>query len=484
MLRVVGFLAFLFVAPCFAGEWTAERIDYLKHGVVRIDAEVHAFIDGDGPGEVIGTGFLVDRKQGLFISNRHVSGHGPGQLELKFCDTHQTKIQAGVVYYDLIHDFSILKAKDPKEIPASAVELTLGSSLSLKNGDPLMAIGSNDGIDFSILKGKITDRHLLMGTGAMDQSATLQTDLGGVQGSSGSPLFDSEDHVVALQFGMKDKHQINFALRVEYLKNALEKLANGPLKRGTVGLFVELRTFDEIKRNYGISQETLDRLISQRPDLERLLTVERIHSRFHRATEAGTEIELGDILYSIDGILIGQDVIGFEKILDEHVGQKVTLKVLRHSKIISVQVLVKDLEKSKPNEFVTFFGGTFFNPTLRFRQIYGLDDEGVVLGYLNTPAGFKIGSPLGDDGNSRAIVIDQIGFNKITDLGSFVRAVAQLKEGDVFRVVYRNFNAQAVVHQYVTLRYDPKLGELKYFKKSPVDLEWESLSVEPFLALH
>ena len=75
------------------------------------------FIEDDYGGS--GTGFLVDKKKGLIITNSHVSGHSPAFNEVNF--KNQEPVPAKQVYIDAELDLAILKI-DPALIPAEAIE--------------------------------------------------------------------------------------------------------------------------------------------------------------------------------------------------------------------------------------------------------------------------------------------------------------------------------------------------------------------------
>ncbi|MBA3465031.1 MAG: serine protease, partial [Deltaproteobacteria bacterium] len=178
--------------------------------IVRIEA-------GDGTGEKVGTGFIID-KSGLIATNLHVIA-GSSEIKVKLHDGTPYKVLqiAGV---DPGRDLAILRIKPVKALKT----VRLGDSEQMSAGDQIVAIGNPLGVfDYSVSAGLISQVR------AVCDSSEERCPPGGLkllqisapisQGSSGGPLFNQFGEVVGVTTLIVAQGQsINFAVPGNYLK--------------------------------------------------------------------------------------------------------------------------------------------------------------------------------------------------------------------------------------------------------------------------
>lgn len=206
---------------------TQEKISTYIDGTVTIWVDLGIKVErGMGfANRVIGSGFFID-KRGYIVTNHHViaelvdkKNKGYGKVYIKLAEDNETRIPAKVIGWDSVHDLALLKTEiDPPYI------FKLGSSKDLYVGDKIYAIGSPLGLERTLTSGVVsaTDRKLFT-TGSV-----MQIDAAVNSGNSGGPCIDALGNVQAVVFaGILQYEGLNFAIPIEYLKQALPILYNG-----------------------------------------------------------------------------------------------------------------------------------------------------------------------------------------------------------------------------------------------------------------
>ena len=102
----------------------SDQVEAATKATVLIKTHLkHGFIDDDeATDRWRGTGFLIDKAEGLIITNAHVAGFGVSTLRLQFEDQDQFT-EANKVFLDGKHDVAVIQI-DPSTIPSETEELT------------------------------------------------------------------------------------------------------------------------------------------------------------------------------------------------------------------------------------------------------------------------------------------------------------------------------------------------------------------------
>ncbi len=204
--------------------------------------------------EGLGTGFVIDSKQGLIVTNNHVI-EGASEIIVQLADRRE--FPAGVVGRDKPVDLAILKIPEP-----ASAQLSLGDSDTLRVGDWVIAIGNPIGLSHTVTAGVVS----ALGRSSWDMRGELpgyadfiQTDASINPGNSGGPLLDVEGRVVGINSAIirgnqgVDVQGIGFAIPVNMLKTIKDELiAKGRLSRSWMGVL--LAPVDStIAKNLGMS---------------------------------------------------------------------------------------------------------------------------------------------------------------------------------------------------------------------------------------
>ena len=153
-----------------------------------------------------GSGFLIDKVNGIIITNAHVASYSPALNRVNF--KYSNPVQSKQAYIDTELDLALLKI-DPKFIPNNAVEAKLHCKNDYKQGQSVVAFGHPAGKDFTITRGIISAVRF-----ESDFFESIQTDAAINRGNSGGALIDVNTGLVVgiNSFGATENQGLNFAL--------------------------------------------------------------------------------------------------------------------------------------------------------------------------------------------------------------------------------------------------------------------------------
>lgn len=104
-------------APQSPGDWES-MLDTAIQSIVSISGTHVRCFDTDVTGTFHASGFIVDAKQGLILSNRHVVSPGPTVARATFASDEEVEVRP--VYRDPVHDFGFFQF-DPREVQSMPV---------------------------------------------------------------------------------------------------------------------------------------------------------------------------------------------------------------------------------------------------------------------------------------------------------------------------------------------------------------------------
>ncbi|MBZ4672020.1 DegQ family serine endoprotease [Deferribacterales bacterium Es71-Z0220] len=262
----------------------------------------------------LGSGFVIDAKEGYIVTNNHVI-EGADEILIKFTDNNE--IPAQVVGRDPLTDLALLKIDPTKE---ELHEIELGDSDKIEVGDWVVAIGNPFGLSWTVTAGIISAKGRELGEGPYDNF--MQTDASINPGNSGGPLVNLDGEVIGINTAIIPSGQgLGFAIPVNMLKDLLPKLKKGEVKRGWLG--VVLQEMDEkLAKTFGLDKP------------EGALVSDVIKG--DPADKAG--LRAGDIILEINGNKLENQKELINIIGSKSPGETVVLKVLRDGKKIDIKV--------------------------------------------------------------------------------------------------------------------------------------------------
>ena len=430
--------------PSTPANW-AQTLERIASGVVTIQIDSTRAFDTEWNTSAQATGFVIDAKRGLILTNRHVVTPGPVTAQATF--QNREEVQLYPVYRDPVHDFGIyrydpakLRFIQPAELPLYPAGAVIGREIRV--------VGNDAGEQLSILAGTLArlDREAPeYGYGKYNDFNTFyyQAASGTSGGSSGSPVIDIDGRVVALNAGGATGAASSFYLPLTAVVRALKFIDEGkPVPRGTLETVFKYTPYDELRR-LGLNPDTEARLRRTYPKLTGMLVVDDVQPG---SPEDGV-LAPGDILVAIDGKPV-PEFFALEDVLDSHVGAQVNVEVQRGSDTLRHAFDVQALSAITADEYIEF--GEAVVHTLSYQQArhYNLPIRGV---YVANP-GYVFGSA----GIPRGALLSSFNGKKMETLADFEAALADLADG-----------ARAPV-RYVTLE-DPRATQLKVIR---MDRRW------------
>ncbi len=399
-------------------EWvgTLERI---STGVVSIRVDSTRAFDTEWNSSSQATGFVVDAERGLILTNRHVVTPGPVVAEAIFLNNEEVRLTP--IYRDPVHDFGFF-SYDPGDLAyMTPAELPLVPGAA-GIGREIRVVGNDAGEKLSILAGTIArlDRAAPdYGRGKYNDFNTFyyQAASGTSGGSSGSPVLNIEGEVVALNAGANSSSASSFFLPLDRIDRALRLLQKGePVTRGTLQTVFERKAYDELSR-LGLTEETEALVRTEHPEQTGMLTVQQVIP----GSSADGQLESGDILLRINGELI-TEFVPLAEILDDNVGQQITVEVERGGRNLEMKVRVTDLHSVTPDEFVEFGDAIVNNLSYQQARHYNREVSGI---YVANP-----GYMLSKSAIPRGAVITEIGGDPVADIVDLVEKLEELADGD------------------------------------------------------
>jgi serine protease Do len=209
-----------------------------------------------------GSGFVIDGKEGLIVTNNHVID-GADEIVINFSDGSKLTVEK-ILGKDPKTDLALLKVTPKRHL----AQVAFGLSGNLKVGDWVMAIGNPFGLGGSVSVGIISAKQRDINTGPYDDF--LQTDAAINRGNSGGPLFNMDGEVIGVNTAIISPSGgsigIGFAVPSDSAMVVLEQLRQfGETRRGWLGVNVQSVT-EDIAETYGIREGTGARVASVAQD--------------------------------------------------------------------------------------------------------------------------------------------------------------------------------------------------------------------------
>jgi len=420
MLGMLYFLMTLF-ASAQASSWS-ETLDKSVPSVVMIRTYAPKPFEGKGSGASFATGFVVDAKRGIVLTNRHVVTPGPIMAEAILQNNEELDLVP--IYRDPVHDFGFFQF-NPEDVRFHKFKsLPLRPDLAVQ-GTEIRLVGSDAGEKVSILAGTLArlDREApSYGVGRYNDFNTfyIQAASSSSGGSSGSPVLDVHGNVIALNAGSNRRAASSFFLPLERVKRALDLLQKGEsVSRGTLHTTFIHKPYDEAAR-YGLSAEMEGAIRQSNPDAAGVLVVDRVL----RGGAADGTLEPGDVLIDLNGETT-TSFVPLEAHFDNHVGQEIQLTVARGGTVQRVSLKVGDLHAVSPDAFVEIGDAVFHDYAYQIARHY----ENPMGGIQVASRGYMLKNSV--PGRS---VITHINGEAVTSMERFARVMESIPDRTDFRI--------------------------------------------------
>lgn len=205
---------------------TAELLRQFFGGRVHIPKQAQPAIE-----YAYGTAFFVS-PDGYMLTNHHVI-EGADSITVTLNDRRE--FDAKLIGSDERSDIAVLKVSGT-DFPA----LSIGDSNALKVGEPVLAIGSPFGFDYSASAGIVSAKSRTVSREA--SVPFIQTDVALNPGNSGGPLFNQAGEVVGINSrifsGTGGYMGLSFSIPIDVAMDIYQQLKdNGEVSRAYLGIY-------------------------------------------------------------------------------------------------------------------------------------------------------------------------------------------------------------------------------------------------------
>ncbi|WBW72539.1 serine protease [Schizosaccharomyces osmophilus] len=415
-----------------------ETTKKVVHSIVSIKGSALRSFDTESAGGFCATGFVVNKKLGLILSNRHVVSPGPITARASFINYEEIDIYP--LYRDPVHDFGFFRY-DPASIRFHvADEIPLAPDLA-KVGLDIRIIGNDAGEKLSILSSTLARLDRPAPNYGIDNyndfnTFYYQAASGTSGGSSGSPVLDISGAAVALNSGGSNSSASSFYLPLNRIVRALRCLENDrPITRGTLLTEFIHWSYDELSR-IGLPSEFENNCRTRIPESNGLLVV----SKVLRGSEAARALEPGDVLiaYEADGQDAAYiiDFVSFFEIVDEKVGEPTRWRIYRPKVgYLVVELHVQDLHSVTPSRFLEIGGAILHDLSYQLARSYQFP--------LNSGTYVAASGMLNWSSGSRDFLVTKLANKPTPNLDAFIQVVLNLPD-----------NARVPMHFRVLGKYE------------------------------
>ncbi len=369
-----------------------------------------------------GSAFFIS-KDGYLLTNHHVV-EDASKVTIRLNDRRE--IDATVVGSDERTDVALLKVKG-----SNFPELRTGNVDRLRVGEPVLAIGSPFGFDYSASAGIVSAKMRNM----MGETSVpfIQTDVALNPGNSGGPLFNQNGEVVGVNSrifsGTGGYMGLSFSIPIDVAMDVADQLKkNGKVTRSYLGVMLQ-----DIDRNLAESYNL--------PKPEGSLVTQVTPNS--PAAKAG--FKSGDVILKFNGSAISRTSDLLNYLNRTLPNQVIQLQVLRDDKVRNISAILTTAPDDTPAKLEQtaqqkgpVLGVTIRNLTANEQS--QLDVKGGIL-----VQEVKLGGIAAQSRMIAGDIITQINNKAILNSNDFINSVSELKKGSIARVSIIRQNQHAML---------------------------------------
>ena len=369
-----------------------------------------------------GSAFFIS-KDGYLLTNHHVV-EDASKVTIRLNDRRE--IDATVVGSDERTDVALLKVKG-SDFP----ELRTGNVDRLRVGEPVLAIGSPFGFDYSASAGIVSAKMRNM----MGETSVpfIQTDVALNPGNSGGPLFNQNGEVVGVNSrifsGTGGYMGLSFSIPIDVAMDVADQLKkNGKVTRSYLGVMLQ-----DIDRNLAESYNL--------PKPEGSLITQVTPN----SPAAKSGLKSGDVILKFNGSAISRTSDLLNYLNRTLPNQVIQLQVLRDDKVRNISATLTTAPDDTPAkvEQTAQQKGPVLGVTIRnltANEQSQLDVKGGIL-----VQEVKLGGIAAQSRMIAGDIITQINNKAILNSDDFIQSVSELKKGSIARVSIIRQNQHAML---------------------------------------
>lgn len=417
-----------------------------------------------------GTGFLVDKDKGLIVTNAHVAGELTAcSYEIKF--GNGKSVEASLMYIDPCYDFAVLYV-NPADIPSYATPLTI-SDEPLSINTEVYSMGNSANNEFSTYKGYVFDTEGILWLKPIAEQSFQFSGLT-VPGASGSPVLNAKGEVVGLLYG--GKLVSGAALPISYVAPVIKALRdNKKFHRYFYGFIADYGSVQDFVSAGEIPESALSEYERAFPDKDKILYVSKKLAAFNSESSA---LEPGDVIWEIDGELIGPRLSRIDDLVQQKEGKSLQLTVYRSGKKVKLEIPTFDLSSLRKMKLLSFAGTVFIETPIEFKVCLGIRTNGVYI--LDCESGsaffdvFALSDSAGVNAGAQIVSIDGKDISSIDDVVDVIPGLFRKK---VFNVRFVRLCGDSQVSS-ITAKHTPEFAEATLYTFDQDSRSWSVKSIK------
>ncbi|KPL98346.1 serine protease-like protein 1 [Sarcoptes scabiei] len=205
------------VKPRLFWNFFAEIVERASPAVVFVQAQQHHPFLPIQSNVSSGSGFLVDKTDGIILTNAHVIGNCK-KVIIQFSDGRT--VEGHVEFVDEYLDLATVKI--PSNVIKNLEPLSLGDSKTIRAGEWCLAVGSPFSLSNTVTVGVISSISRAGRDLGIRDIDYIQTDASINVGNSGGPLLNIDGETIGINT-LKVGEGISFAIPSDYAKEFLKK---------------------------------------------------------------------------------------------------------------------------------------------------------------------------------------------------------------------------------------------------------------------
>lgn len=364
--------------------------------------------------EGAGSGVIIS-SDGYIVTNNHVID-GADDIQVILNDNRQYK--AKLIGTDPTTDVALLKI-DEKDLPF----LTYGNSDALKLGEWVLAVGNPFNLTSTVTAGIVSakSRNIGINQTSMSIESFIQTDAAVNPGNSGGALVNMNGDLVGINTAIASRtgsySGYSFAIPVTIVKKVVSDLKEyGQVQRALLGVSIQDVTAD----------------LAKDKDLDK---IEGVYvagvSDDSGAKAAG--IEKGDVIISINGVLVNSTSQLQEQVSKHSPGDVVKILIKRDNKPKQFEVTLRNMQGNtgiiKPSDDMILgakFGPLSENEKYQLQLSHGIKITDLGKGKLK------------DAGLKEGFIVTAVNKEQVDSVNDFKRIINQAKGGVLIEGMYPN----------------------------------------------
>jgi S1-C subfamily serine protease len=463
-------------------DFKSEVIENTKKCIVVVKNTLSRKAYGSMDGYDKGVGCIVDKSKGIILTTRSIVGHAAiGTYNITFYNGEQA--DAKLCYYDPWLDCAFLKVL-PEDIPDDTTIVTFSNAAPEMN-QHVFVVSNNEGKGASMHTGNVSSIHEVIGS--MPQHA-INVSFDTKNSAIGTPIVDAKGQAVGLHYA--GSATFGTGLHPAYVHYALAFIRQGKIPvRKHIGVIAATYSLNDGMKYRNFPKEKIKTYVKQFPtSLSNAIQVVRVL----RGTPADGKLLAGDILWAVDGQVIGPNLITLDMAMNNAHASQVRLTICRNGEWLDIDIPLYNLEDHKVTQMVSFGGALFFETDDIFSEKVGLPAGTLTFSNALGSTTF-VDIPHITRGESMYFLLElcTIAGMKVSNLEQLVQYIPQLIKQRYFTVDYAQMFPHSdalselfgrrISQRYVCkadIEYDMNSPEPRLFTFNREQMEWENTPIK------